>query len=254
MSGLLSPAVTGEVMDFDPYNTDSSISSAHQFGAFVASNHGRDAFRYGQASSAAGTSMGKLELAPALIANHQSQVVASTSLIAIGTKRLILANGGTAAGVGIYDQGQIAIMSGTGLGQNFGVLHNLAATSSANITVDLDGALAVAVVAGTTTYALTQNPYNQFVEAASKTRIACGVGLRNSAASGFTWLMTKGIVGTLIGSAATLGARLTSDGTTAGAVTDDTDVTAPQTEVEVGQASIMAGTTGQYNPIMLSID
>lgn len=253
MSGLLSPAVSGEVMDFDPYNTDSSTTPAHQFGATVVSNHGRDQFRFGKAAAAAATSKGKLELAPAPIANHLSQVIDSTSQIAIGTKRLILANGGTAAPVGIYDQGTIHLMSGTGLAQSMGVLHNFVAATGV-ITVDLDTPLAVAAVAGTTTYGLVHNPYNAFVEAAVKTRTAAGVGLRDTIAGGWTWLQSKGVIGTLIGSAATLGARLTSDGTTAGAVTDDTDVTAPQTEVEIGQATIMAGTTGQYNPIVLSID
>jgi hypothetical protein len=92
------------------------------------------------------------------------------------------------------------------------------------------------------------------VEAASKTRIAAGVPMVDLAIAAFGWVKTRGIMGVLIGSAATLGARLTSDGSTAGAVTDNTDVTAPQTEVEVGSADIVAGTTGQYNPIILTID
>lgn len=253
MSALLSPPVAGAVMDFDPYNTDSSTSAAHQYGGLVESNHGRDAFRFGKAGAVA-TSKGKLAVCPAPIANHQEQTLASTSAIAIGTKQLILSNGGTAAPVGIYDQGSLTLTSGTGLGQTFPVLHSAVAGTSANIVVDLDGQLAVAAVAGTTTYTISHNPYNAFVEAAVKTRIAAGVGLRDTAIGGWCFLQTKGVIGALIGSAATLGARLTSDGSTAGAVTDDTDVTAPQTEVEVGQASIVAGTTGRYDPIVLSID
>jgi hypothetical protein len=253
MSGLLSPAVTGNVMDFDPYNTDSSTSAAHQYGSLVETNHGRDNFRFGKAGAVA-TSKGKLAVCPAPIANHQGQTLTAASQIAIGTKQLTCTNGGTASPVGIYDQGSISLTSGTGLGQTFPVLHSYVAGTSAAIVVDLDGQLAVAAVAGTTTYTLTHNPYNAFVEAAVKTRTACGIGLRDSAIGGWAFLQTKGVVGALIGSAATLGGRLTSDGSTAGAVTDNTDVTTVQTEVEIGQASIVAGTTGRYDPIVLSID
>lgn len=253
MSGLLSPAVTGQVMDFDPYNTDSSTVPGHQYGSMVQSNHARDVFRFGKVG-AANTGHGKLELAPAPIANHLDQSFDSGSNFSIGDKRLTLNNGGTASPAGIYDQGSLEITSGTGLGQHIGVLHSFGATSSADIVVDLDVPLWIAIVAGTTTGSLVHNPYNAFVESATKTRTAAGVGLIDGVAGGFNWLQTKGVVAVLIGSAATLGSRLTSDGSTAGAVTDNTDVTAPQAEVEIGQASIQAGTTAHYDPIVLSID
>lgn len=250
--GLLQPAIQGGVIDFDPYTT-SSIGPDHEYGAYVQTNFGRDAYRYALAGGS-NISRGKLELAAAPIANHQAQTIDSTSLSAIGSKHLILGNGGTAAALGEYDQGTIVITNGTGLGQRLPVLHNQAATSAQTIGVDLDTPLQTAIVAGTTKYALVHNPYNAVVEAASATRTAAGVPLVSVTASQYCFLQTKGIAAVLIGSAATLGSRLISDGSTAGAVTDNTDVTAPQTEVQVGSASIMAGTTADYDPIVLSIN
>lgn len=251
--GLLTPAITGAVMDFDPYSTDTGTTPAHQFGSHVASNHGRDQFRFACAG-ASNIGHGKLELAPAPIANHLDQSFDAASNFSIGDKHLTLNNGGTAAAAGIYDQGSLEITSGTGLGQHLPVLHNFAATSGADVVIDLDTPLYIAIVAGTTTGSLVHNPYNGVVESATKTRTAAGVGLIDTLATGFVFLQTKGICAVLIGTAATLGARATSDGSTGGAVTDNTDVSAPQTELEVGQFSIQAGTTAHYDPIVLSID
>lgn len=255
--GALDAAAFGAVIDFDPYNTRTEADSTMQFGAFYSTNHGRDAYRHGKVG-ASNVSKGKLQLAPAAIANHQNQLIDATTNtaanVAIGSKRLYLDNGGTAAAAGEYDQGWLAIVDGTGEGQTLGVTHNFVAGTSADILVDLDDPLAVALVAGTTEYALVHNPYNAFVEAASKTRTAVGVLVRDLLAGDFGWAKSRGMVSALGGSAVTLGARLTSDGSTAGAVTDNTDVTTVQTEIQVAWASEIAGVTGEFFPIVMSID
>lgn len=250
---LLSPALAGQVMDFDPYNTRTEADPTHQYGTLVLTNHGRDAYRFGKVG-ASNVSKAKLQLAPAPIANHQNQTIDSASNVAIGDSRLTLNNGGTAATEGEYDQGWFAVVDGTGEGQTLGVEHNEGAGTSADIVIDLDQPLAVALVGGTTEYALVHNPYNGFVEAASKTRTAAGIPLRDLLAADFGWLKTKGIVSALGGSAVTVGGRLTSDGSTAGAVTDNTDVTTVQTEVQIGWASEISGATGEHFPIVLAID
>lgn len=255
--GALDASINAAVIDFDPYNTRTEEDSTMQFGALYATVHGRDAYRYGKVGAST-VSKAHLALAPAAIANHQNQLIDATTNVAantaIGSKRLYVDNGGTAAPVGIYDQGWLVIVDGTGEGQTLGVQHSAVAGTSADILLDLDDPLAVAVVAGTTEYALVHNPYNAFIEAAVKTRTAAGVAVRDLLTGDYGWLKTKGIVGALGGSAVTLGGRLTSDGTTPGAVTDNTDVTTVQTEVEIGQASIIAGATGEHFPIVLSID
>jgi hypothetical protein len=255
MSGLLSPQ--GQVMDFDPYATRTQADSSQQFGALIETGHGRDVFRYAKVG-AANIGKGKLQLAPAVVANHLNLVVptqANGGSTALGSKRLQVTLGGTAATANQYAEGFAVINAGTGLGQNFNILsNNVQASTTGALTLDLDDPIYVALSTADSRVSLVHNPYNGVVEAASKTRHAAGVPLIDLALGTYGWLKTKGLMGTLIGSAATLGSRLTSDGSTAGAVTDNTDVTAPQTEIEVAFASIAAGTTGQYNMIMLTID
>ncbi len=255
--GALDAAAPAAVIDFDPFGTRTEDDSSMQYGSIYNTNHGRDAYRFGKIG-ASNVSKGHLCLAPAQVANHSNQTIDATlnaaANVAIGSRRLYLDNGGTAATSGQYDQGWLAIVDGTGEGQTIGVQHNAAAGSSAEILVDLDDPLTVALVAGTTEYALIANPYNGVVEAAVKTRSAAGVPVRDLSAGDYGWLKTRGVVSALGGSAVTLGSRLTSDGTTPGAVTDNTDVTAPQAEVEVAYASIIAGVTGEHFPIVMSID
>lgn len=252
MGRLLSPALAGQVMDFDPYGTRTEADPTHQYGTLVLTNHGRDMYRHGKVG-ASNVSKALLQLAPAPIANHQNQTIDAASNVAIGDTHLTLNNGGTAAAAGEYDQGYFAVVDGTGEGQTLGVLHNLVAGTSADIVVDLDQPLAVALVAGTTEYALVHNPYNAFVEAAVEERTAAGIPLRDLTAGDFGWLKTNGVVSAKGGSAVTLGGDLCSDGSTAGAVTDATDQTGVDTFVKVANASIVAGATGEFFPIVLKI-
>lgn len=252
MSGILSAPVSGAVMDFDPYSTRTESDPSHQYGALVQTNYGRDMYRYGKVG-ASNVSKSKLQLAPAPIANHQNQTVDSASNIDIGDTHLTLNNGGTAATAGEYDQGYFVTVDGTGEGQTLGVSHNAAAGTSADIVIDLFDPLYVALVGGTTEYALVHNPYNAFVEAAVEERTAAGIPLIDLSAADFGWLKTNGVVSALGGSAVSLGGKLCSDGSTAGAVTDKDDQTGVDTEVEIGDASIIAGATGEYFPIVVTI-
>jgi hypothetical protein len=174
---------------------------------------------------------------------------------AIGDTQVTVTLAGTAATSGQYDEGSLSINAGTGLGQTLPVSHNPAqATTTGNLVVQLADPFYVAIAVADSKATLVHNPYGGVVETATKTRTASGVPLVSLLAGDYGWLKSKGVQGTLIGSAATLGGRLTSDGSTAGAVTDNTDVTTVQTEVQVGWASIVAGVTGEYNPIVLAID
>ena len=246
----LSSPVSGAVVDFDPMETRTDADSSNRYGALFETHNGR--FRYGKASEA--TTLGKLKLAPSPIANHVNQTVDSASNVAIGSKVITLDNGGTAATAGEYDQGELSINDATGEGQTLQVEHNDAAGSSADIVVTLADPVKVALVGGTSEYTLVHNVYNGFQEAASKTLRGAGVALVDIASGDFGWLKTRGVASTLIGTAASLGGELTSDGSTAGAVTDNTDQTGVDTEVRVGKASIVAGVSGEYNPIMVTVE
>ncbi len=252
MNQLSSP-VSGALMDFDPFTTRTESDPSHQYGALVLTSRERDAYRYGKAGASA-IAAGKLQLCPAPIANHVNQTIDAASLIAVGSKVLTLNNGGTAAVAGEYDQGTIHIVDGTGENQTLIVSHNKVAGTSADITVQLADPLLLAVVAGTTEYTLVHNAYNGMVEAAVQTREAAGVPLVAIAAGDFGFVKTKGSTSVLGGSAVSLGGILGSDASTAGAVTDATDQTGVDAIIKVGRASIVAGATGEYHPIVLSID
>lgn len=251
MNPLFAP-ITGVVMDFNPYETRVEADATHPFGGLVSTSNGRDVYRFYKA--AANQSKGKLKLAPSQVANHTNQTLDSASLVAIGDTRLTLNNGGTAAVAGEYAQGYFIVNDATGEGQTIGVAHNLVAGTSADIVIDLMHGLDVALVGGTSEYTLVHNTYNGSQELASKTLDPAGVSLVDVLSGDYGFLKTKGVVSCLIGTAATLGAWLSSDGSTAGAVTDNTDVTAPQAEVLVGRASIIAGVSTEYNPIVLAVD
>lgn len=251
MAGLSAP-VSGSVMDFDPFTVRTEADPTHEFGALVETNQGRDVYRH-TGVGAANISGGKLQQAPAPVANHMNLAVVANQ--AAGDRVLTVTLAGTAATNRQYDQGKLVINAGTGLGQTLQINHNPAqATTTGALRLALVDSFTTNVTSASSKATLVHNPYSAVVEAAVKTRTAAGVPLVAMAASNFGWLKTKGVTAVLTGSAVTLGSRVTSDGSTAGAVTDDTDVTAPQTEVEVGQATIIAGTTGEYNPIFLSID
>jgi hypothetical protein len=256
MNSISSPA-SGGVMDFDPYNVRPNADSTHQLGALIETNYGRDRYRHARAG-AANIGHGKLELAPAPIANHQNLVVptqANGGALTVGSLRVQLTLGGTAAVASTYDQGHLMVNAGTGFGQTVGIAHNFVQVSTTGaLTVDLNDPLYIALATTDSRVSLVHNPYNAVVEAASKTRVAAGAPLIDVTAAYYHWLKTKGPIAGLIGSAVTLGSRLTSDGTTPGAFTDNTDVTAPQTEIEVANAPYASGTTAQYNPIFLTVN
>ncbi|UOF78682.1 hypothetical protein [Caudoviricetes sp.] len=240
--------VSGAVMDFDPTAVRSQSDATHQLGALVQLNDDR-AFRYVKAG-ASNISKGKLQQAPAPKANHANLPVTAT---AAGATTVNVTPGATAVVAGEYNEGYAVINVTPGAGQVYKISNNPAANASTAFNLAL---LDQVLVALTTSSKLTlvHNQYNAVVEVAAATRRASGVPLVDVTAGYFAWAQTNGVAGVLAGTAVTVGSRLISDGTTAGAVTDNTDVTAPQAEVEVAKASIMAGVTGEYRPVVLCID
>lgn len=249
--GPLSAPVSGAVMDFNPYETRTEADPTHQFGAVVVTNHGRDAYRHGMVG-ASNVSRGKLQQAPAPKANHMNRPIIDD--VAIGGLSVTIDLAATAADASEYDEGYLAVVDGTGEGQTLGVSHNPAAVSDANVVVKLANPVKIALDNADTEVTLIHNPYRAFVEAAVQTRTPSGVALIALLAGDYGWLKSRGVVSVLGGSAVTLGGILGSDASTAGAVTDATDQTGVDTVVRVGEASIVAGATGEYHPIVVQVD
>lgn len=211
-----------------------------------------DIYRYVRAG-ASNISAGKMQLAPAQVANHVNQTGSAVSG-AIGARQVTVNIGATAMSADQYANGYFIVNDATGEGYTYRIASNPAISSSGSGVIDLIDPIQVALVASTSEYTFVPNAFNAVVEAASSVRKAAGVPTVAITANYYGWAKTKGAASVLIGSAATSGARLMCDGSTAGAVTDNTDVTTVQTEVIVGSASYGAGVSTEYNVVELFVD
>lgn len=239
----------GQVIDFSPYSIRTQSDSSSHLGQLVNLADGRS-FRYAKAGGT--ITRGNLALAPAPKANHAN--IAVQAAAALGANQVTVTLGATAAVVGEYNEGLMVVNDVDGEGSDYSISSHPAASGSANLIVSLYDPIVNVALTTSSQVTLVHNTHNGSVTGTAATRRAAGVAKVTLASGQFGWLQTKGVCSTLIGSAATLGARLMADGSTAGAVTDQTDVTAPQAEVQVGTASIVAGVSTEFNPIVLCID
>lgn len=245
----LSSPIDGGVIDFDPYNTRSAADPSHEMGALVELNDYR-AFRYGKVG-AANTSLGKIGIAPAPIANHHNMAVLAT---AAGLFNVTATPGATGGAVGIYDEGFAYINAGPGAGQQYKVSHNPTITSSVAFVLALTDPIQVALTTSSK-LSLTHNGYNGVVEAAVATRRAAGVPLVSATTLYELWYQTKGPAAVLADGTIAVGSLIGVGASVAGSVVvnSGTYATALAT-TQVGQASIMAGVDTEYRPMVLTID
>ena len=243
---LSSPA---NLMDFDPTTTRTQADPSHNMGELVWLSDDR-AFRYGKAG-ASNISYSNLQKAPAHAANSTNKAV--TAAAAIGDKLVVFTPGATAATVNEYAEGYLVVNDAVGEGNSYKISGHAANAGSVSMTINLFDPLRVALTTASE-ITLVHNFWNGVIEATGATSFAAGVPLVSVLAGDYAWLQTKGTASVLIGSAATLGAQLMGDASTAGAVTDNTDVTTVQTEIIVARASIVAGVSTEHNPVVLCID
>jgi len=237
------------ILDFDPYSTRTQPEATHNMGESVTLADQRK-FRYAKAG-ASNISHGKLQLGPVPKTNHHN--IAVYAAAAIGATQVQATLGATAAIANEYSEGYLCVNDATGAGYTYKISSHPAVAQSGVITLTLFDPIKVALVAATSKISLIHNTYNGVVEGTSATQSPAGVPYVDISAGDYGWLQTRGVCAVLNGASVTLGARLMADGTTAGAVTDQTDVTAPQTEWQVGFA-ITVGVSTQYKPIFLTID
>lgn len=243
---LTSPAT---LMDFDPTTTRTNADSSHNMGELVWLSDDR-AFRYAKAG-ASNISHGKLQKKPAASANYTNKAV--NAAVAIGGKVVTFTPGASAATANEYAEGYLVVNDATGEGYSYKVSGHLANAGSVELSVNLTDPIRVALTTSSEV-TLVHNFWNGVIEATGATTFAAGVPVVDVTAGDYAWLQTKGVASVLIGAAATAGAQLMGDASTAGAVTDNTDVTTVQTEIIVARASIAAGVSTEYNPVVLCID
>lgn len=241
--------VGGGVIDFDPYNIRVFADTVHQLGALYEMNDYR-AFRYTK-TGAANTSGGKIQQAPAPIANHQNMsVLAAASQV----NTIFVTPGATAGVAGIYDEGIASINAGPGAGQDYRVSHNPTITSSTQFALVLNDIIATALTSSSKV-SLSHNAFNGSVESASSTRRAVGVPYVAITSTFQGWAQTKGISSTLADGAVAVGSDIILSGSVAGAIAiaSSTYATALATP-RIGSASIIAAVDTEYRPMVLTID
>lgn len=236
-------ASNATILAFDPFTVDTGDSS-HNLGEAIALADGRE-FRYGQAVSTC--TRGKLNQAPAPIANHANM---TTAAAAIGATSVTVTPGATAGDANIYSEGYLVVNDVDGEGATYQVKGHAAITSSTAFIVDLFDPIRVALTANSQC-TLVHNAYKLHVEATVTTTRGSGVPLVTSAASDYSWLQTKGVASVLIGSAATLGSPLSAE--SSGKVNDVADLYGASATNIVAWASIQAGVATEYNPVFLQI-
>jgi hypothetical protein len=239
---LTSPAI---LISFDPYTVDTGDAS-HNFGEKVILADRRE-FSYGRASST--SAVGRLQIAPAPIANHANMSVTATAL---GSFQLALTPGATAGAANIYAEGYAVINAGINNGATYGIKGNPAITASTAFTLDLNDPIRNAALTTASKVTLVHNAHNLFIQGTSTTARGAGVALTAFAANNYGFLQVKGIASVLGDGTIAVGSAV-NVGTVAGSVkavsgTYATDLAT----VLMGNATI-AGVDTEARPVFLNI-
>ena len=226
---------------------EDSTTQEYNLGAKATTNDGR-AFRYCKVGSGANLVAGMLYSAPSSVANHTNIAVVSG---AAGSNEIVVTLGGTAATINQYAGGTIIINNETGQGFTYSIKSHPAQTSTTgNVTITTDDEETIVTAVDTTSKAsLVPNQYNGIVIHAT-TEIAAPVGIANTQVtlSQYGWIQTRGPVASLCGATTAIGLPVSASDTTEGATEVGDGILAP-----IGY-QIVAGVTGEYNPVFLTID
>jgi len=235
-----------EVIGFDPFVT-SPNETEHEPGDPVYLSDGR-VFRFAVVG-ASNISKGKLQLAPAHITNHDNCAVAAAP---IGSTVVTVTPGATGANANVYSYGYMVVNAGPGAGQTYKISSHPTITASTAFNLTLFDPINTALTTSSKV-CLMHNTYNGVVQGTSSTQTPAGVPLVDMPAGYYGWLQTRGIAAVLCDTITSLGGYQIASGSVPGAVTDQTDVTAPITQRWVGWAPV-AGVNGEYRPVFLMID
>jgi len=194
--------------------TNSSVANQVNLGAKAFDQMG-NAYRW---CLAGGTTLavGKLQQAPAQVANHQNLTVATA---AIGATSLTVTLGATAATANQYAGGFVTITAGTGLAYRYLIDSHPAANASATLVLTLSDALAVATAVADSKADLQANPFSGVIlNPATASSAPVGVGVAPITNAQYGWIQTSGVAGVLADGAITVGTALVASNGVAGAV------------------------------------
>lgn len=209
-------------------------------------------FRFGLAG-ASNLAVGKLNQAPAPIANH---VLQTPTAAAVGATSVTVALGATAATADQYRDGVLSIELGTGQGYAYKVDRHAAVASSGSFVVPLvrGTSVQVAIPATSNSVSLVANPYSKIIIAPTTlTSQVVGVNVAAITAAQYGWFQTRGLCAVLVNSTVVIGNRVVPSLTTAGAVEAASGTFAVTSLEAVGKVAHVASSTN-YSTIDLCID
>jgi hypothetical protein len=202
-------------------------------------------FRYVQADASAGLAIGKLGVAPAVVANHVNRSLASTSNTAVGSNVVTVSVGATACAANQYAGGYLVVRDGAGAGAAYRIDGNSYSAGSGSVVVTLFDTIQTALSTSTSKVDLV----NPFAGVAASTTLSQPVGVATVelAAGYFGWVQTKGIASVLIDGTPGKGDAVIQSDAVAGAV----EVAGSTTQ----QIGVMpeAGVDTKYNQVALNI-
>jgi len=234
----MNPIVSGDPLQIDQY-------PQHVLGTLLTLPDGRK-YRYAQAGGS-NLAVGKLGQGAAELTNHANMALGAD--VAIGGQSLSVTPGATAGAANLYSEGYASINAGTGLGHMYKVASNPAITASTAFTFKLAVPVKVALDDADTKVTLIPNPWkNVIVYPTTATGGAVGVAPVAVTASYYYWAQTGGVGTVLCDGNWTVGSRLSPSNGTAGAVENGVEA-----QGFVGVA-LTTGRTGEYMPILLTID
>jgi hypothetical protein len=224
-----------------------STSKLHRLGTQGTTRDGR-IFRYGLAGAVT-LAPGKINQAPAVVANHQNVAVQTATVVS--DQQISVTLGATAATQDQYADGYVVGYDASGTGQTLQIAGNAAIGSAGTGVVYLSDAIAQAqTTSGKVNLEL--NPWaGALVYATGATTEFCnGVTNVSLPAANYGWFQTRGTAAVLTNGTITKGAGVVPGQTTAGSV----DIEAAATITQRVGFQAQTGTSTKYSTTFLTID
>lgn len=170
---------------------EQSASKLHRLGQLGVDEWG-NRYRYAKAGGTALVT-GNLLQEPAEDTNFRSMVVSAAS--AIGSTEISATLGGTAVTADLFNEGELVVESGTGIGQLFRIVSHTVQTSTTGVcTFTVDRPVKIALVASDSNISVRKNSYNGVIAypATTQTGAAVGIALYAMTAAYYGWIQTGG--------------------------------------------------------------
>lgn len=221
-----------------------------KFGQLAQTSDGKT-WAYGLNGNATTTALapGKLCQGAVSTANHVNR----TGVTAVaGQQQVTFAVGATAVTANQYQDGQLVVNAGTGLGQALTISGNTSALSSGSPTINLTDPIITATAVADSKFSLHPNLWSAAViasQAAATSVLPAGVPTISIPAANYGWFQVGGPAAVLANGTPALGSGVIPSATTDGAV----DVEGASTvTARVGYMMITAVST-EYRPVYLTI-